>query len=177
MTVMKSAIVLILAVLSCAAQTERTVDPTFLVRHLSSVAAKASDITTASCAYKPLFGEGDPNSVIVRGVARFGEVTVTQGGACKAVRYRGEEQAYVIMEGAGAVRYAGNSAPLKKHDFFYLPLGVELMLSAGASPLRVLVVGFHLAADSGPPSQLTMANIDDIQKQTVGSHPDSVVYQ
>ena len=38
---------------------ERRVDPTFLYRSLSDVEAKSSDVTTPSCRYRPLFGDGD----------------------------------------------------------------------------------------------------------------------
>ena len=34
----------------------RKIDPTFLYRNTSSVATKPSDVSTATCHYKPLFG-------------------------------------------------------------------------------------------------------------------------
>src|ERR1051326_8903238 len=107
-------------VLAAAAQPpERRVDPTFLRRHIKDVAAKASDISTDSCQYQPLFGAGDSEPSIVRGVARFGQVTVAPGGMCKSVSYPLEEQVYVIMEGGGLLHYGAESAPVRKHDFLY----------------------------------------------------------
>ena len=38
---------------------ERQIDPTFLYRDTSTAKEKPSDITTATCHYKPLFGQGD----------------------------------------------------------------------------------------------------------------------
>lgn len=167
---------------AAAAQTpvppERKVDPSFLRRKIAAVAAKPADVTTATCGYKPLFGAGDSEASIVRGVARFGEITVAPRGACQPINPQAEEQAYVIMEGTGVLEYAGKPAPLRRHDFLYLPAGVERRLSNPAdAPLRLFVMGFKLADKPAPPPELMIANYDDVSKQTVGSHPDSVVYQ
>jgi len=163
---------------AAAQQPERKVDPTFLRRHIADVAAKASDVSTDSCRYKPLFGAGDPETTIVRGVARFGEMTVAPGGICKPVSYPLEEQVYVIMEGGGMLHYGAESAPVRKHDFLYLPAGVEHGLANSSSaPVRLFVMGFKLPESAAPPPKLLIANYDDVEKQTVGGHPDSVVYQ
>lgn len=163
---------------AAAQQPERKVDPTFLRRHLPDVAAKAGDVTTDSCQYKPLFGAGDAETTIVRGVARFGEITVAPGGRSKAVSYPMEEQVYVFMEGSGVLHYGAESAPVRKHDFLYLPAGVEHSLANPSSaPLRLFVMGFKLPESAAPPPKLLIANYDDVKKQTVGGHPDSVVYQ
>lgn len=161
-----------------AQQAERKVDPTFLRRHLPDVAAKAVDITTDTCQYKPLFGAGDSETTIVRGVARFGEITVAPGGSCKAVSYPMEEQVYVFMEGSGLLHYGAESSPVRKHDFLYLPAGVEhSVANSSGAPLQLFVMGFKLQESAAPPPKLMIANYDDVKKQTVGGHPDSVVYQ
>lgn len=161
-----------------AAGAPRKVDPTFLHRYLPDAPAKDSDLSTATCQYKPLFGSGDAETAVVRGVARFGEVTVAPGGSCKPVSYAAEEQVYVIMDGRGTLRYATETAPVKKHDFMYLPATVEHSLAnASASPVRAFVMGFKIPPGTPPPGKLEIANYDDVKKQTVGGHPDSVVYQ
>jgi mannose-6-phosphate isomerase-like protein (cupin superfamily) len=43
--------------------------------------------------------------------------------------------------------------------------------------MRLFVMGFKLPEKAAPPPKLLIANYDDVQKQTVGGHPDSVVYQ
>jgi mannose-6-phosphate isomerase-like protein (cupin superfamily) len=170
---MRAAALIFVAASLWAQAPERTVDPTFLHRYLPDVPAKAADITTEACRYKPLFGAGDSATTIVRGVARFGEITVS-GGACKTVSYPAEEQVYVIMEGEGLVQYGESTAPVKKHDFLYLPANVKHSVSGS---LRLFVMGFRIPPDTAPPPKLTIANLDEIEKQTVGGHPDSVVYQ
>jgi mannose-6-phosphate isomerase-like protein (cupin superfamily) len=114
----------------------------------------------------------------VRGVARFGEISVSPGGSCNAVSYPAEEQVYVISEGSGTLQYGDETAPVKKNDFMYLPAGVRHGVSnPAAGPLRLIVMGFRIPAGTPPPPKLLIANIDEIQKQTVGGHPDSVLYQ
>jgi mannose-6-phosphate isomerase-like protein (cupin superfamily) len=157
---------------------ERKIDPTFLRRYIPSVEAKQTDVSTGTCLYKPVFGAGDSETAIVRGVARFGEMTVSPGGRCNAVSYPTEEQAYVIAEGSGTLHYGEETASVKKNDFMYLPAGVNHGLANPSNaPLRVIVMGFRIPAGTQPPPKLLIANIDEIQKQTVGGHPDSVLYQ
>jgi mannose-6-phosphate isomerase-like protein (cupin superfamily) len=164
------------AVSLCAA--ERTVDPTFLHRYIPSVEEKAADVTTATCHYKPLFGAGDSEARIARGVARFGEITVLPAGSCKPVSYPAEEQVYVIMDGTGVLQYGSEKAPVKKDDFMYLPAGVpHAIANPGDAPVRLFVMGFRIPAGTAPPAKLQIANIGEIRKETVSGHPDTVVYQ
>src|ERR1700687_3798685 len=114
---------LLLAALPLLAS-ERTVEPTFLHRYVPDVREQKSDVTTATCHYKAIFGAGDSQSRVPRGVARFGEVRIDAGGTCEAVAYPAEEQAYVMLEGGGTLDYAGEKLTLRKHDFLYLPPGV-----------------------------------------------------
>jgi mannose-6-phosphate isomerase-like protein (cupin superfamily) len=109
--------------LSCAlaAGQLRSVDPTFLHRDIPDVSPKMADVTSDSCEYRPLFGEGDSETTIVRGVARFGQITIAPAGSCKPVDYSAEEQAYVLMDGDGQLHYGGDTSPVKRHDFMYLP--------------------------------------------------------
>jgi mannose-6-phosphate isomerase-like protein (cupin superfamily) len=157
---------------------ERTVDPTFLHRYLPDVPEQRSDITTATCHYKPVFGAGDAQARVPRGVARFGEMDVDAGGSCEATVYPAEEQAYVILEGGGNLDYAGEKIAVRKHDFLYLPPGVRHSI-ASASGARVIVMGFKIPAGTRVtlPAKPQVANFDDVKWQTVSGHPDSVLYQ
>lgn len=164
--------------LAAADPPERKVDPTFLHRSIPEAAPKTADISADGCEYRPLFGAGDSETRIVRGVARFGQVTVEPHGRCKPVSYPAEEQVYVIMEGAGELHYGAETRPVKKHDFMYLPAGVEHGISNQSNEaVRLFVMGFKIPTGAPPPSRLLIANYDEIKKQTVGGHPDSVVYQ
>jgi mannose-6-phosphate isomerase-like protein (cupin superfamily) len=163
-------------VAACAA--DRTVDPTFLRRSLDSVKPVASDLTTSTCRYKALFGAGDPEPRIVRGMARYGEISVDAGGASAIVSRPGEEQAWVVLEGSGVVIYGDEQFPVKKHDFFYIPPDVRHGIKAG-SALRAILMGFRIPASTQviKPAKFQIANIDEIEKQVVGGHPPTTLYQ
>jgi mannose-6-phosphate isomerase-like protein (cupin superfamily) len=177
LSVMTAAIWLLLSCALAAGQL-RSVDPTFLHRDIPDVSPKMADVTSDSCEYRPLFGEGDSETTIVRGVARFGQITIAPAGSCKPVDYSAEEQAYVLMDGDGQLHYGGDTSPVKRHDFMYLPAGVEHWLAnTSTSPMHVFVMGFKIAAGTPPPPKLQIANYDEVRKQNVSGHPDSVVYQ
>jgi mannose-6-phosphate isomerase-like protein (cupin superfamily) len=169
---------LILAPLLAA---DRAVDPTFLRRSLPEVAEKAMDISSPTCHYKPLFGVGDGEISVIKGIARYGEMTVDAGGASKPVAYPREEQVYFITEGAGQLQYGEQKVSVRRNDFMYLPAGIGHSLSnSGSAPLRAIGMGFKLPAgapDSAAPSKPLVANTDDVKLQVVGNHPPSTLYQ
>jgi mannose-6-phosphate isomerase-like protein (cupin superfamily) len=158
---------------------DHQVDPTFLRRSISGVAEKATDVSSPTCHYKPLFGAGDSQASALKGIARFGEITVDPAGASKSVAYPREEQAYYIEEGAGELQYGDGKYPVRRNDFLYLPAGIGHSLSnAGGEPLRVIVMGFKLAtAPTGDATKPQIANTEDVKKQVVGNHPPSTLYQ
>jgi len=163
---------------SCAPAAERQVDRTFLRRHIPDVPYAATDVTTETCRYKPLFGAGDVDAGVPRGVTRFGVIVVDPQGACKDVGYPAEEQVYIILEGGGKLRYGDGSAQVKKSDFMYLPAGVTHgMSNPGNSVLRLIVAGFRVAEGVQPPAKLQIANMDDVPTETVDGHPDTVRYR
>jgi mannose-6-phosphate isomerase-like protein (cupin superfamily) len=169
----------ILLLLSFAALAQRGIDPTFLRADLQAAGERKTDISTASCHYKPLFGEGAPNSSALVGIVRYGEATVDPAGSCAIVSYSNEEQVYVVLDGAGIVRYGSGSVPVKKEDFLYLPPTVSHSLQNSAdAPLRVIVMGFR--SSSVPkvlPKLPDAANIEDVPLQMVGGHPSSTRYR
>ena len=172
------ALIILASPLVAADVNHRKVDPTFLRRYIPEVRPKSSDLSTSTCEYKPIFGVGDSEPNILKGVKRLGQITVVSGGSCKPVTYPAEEQIYVITEGTGALQYGSESNPVKKDDFLYLPAGIEHGVSnGGTTPLRLFVMGFKVPVGTPPPPKLQIANLHEIKPQTVGGHPDSVVYQ
>ena len=168
---------LLLAALPLAAA-ERTVDPTFLHRYLPDVREQKSEINTATCHYKPLFGAGDSQDRVPRGIARFGGIDVDPGGRCEAASYPAEEQAYVVLDGTGSLDYAGEKLALRKHDFLYLPPGVRHAMTSDTG-LHIIVMGYKVPASehNTPPAKPLIANFDEVKWQPVSGHPDSVLYQ
>jgi mannose-6-phosphate isomerase-like protein (cupin superfamily) len=159
---------------------ERTIDPTWLYRDASTVTEKPSDITTATCHYKPMFGQGDSQTSIVVGVARFGTVVLDPGGSCASIEYPGEDQIYTVLDGSGSTTYADETVPLKKEDFLYIPATIPHALSnATQSPMTVFVMGFKTKgyAPAPLPAHALKANIEDVPTGFVGGHPDSTLYR
>src|SRR5579872_6637071 len=110
--------VLLIALLSFPAVAQQAkvhpekVDPSWLHRYAPSLPDKPADLTTPTCHYKPMFGEGDAEAKLPVTVARYGELTVDAQGECKTVSYPREEQVYVILGGNGTLHYGDETAPV-----------------------------------------------------------------
>jgi mannose-6-phosphate isomerase-like protein (cupin superfamily) len=158
---------------------ERTVDPTFLRANLAEVKEQPTALSSPTARYKAIFGEAAPSPAIVKGVSRYGELTVAAGGRSSPARYAGEEHILVVLEGSGSVTYGGRPHPVRANDFLYIPPGVEFAVGAGGAPLRTMVMGFRIPAGTAivTPASLQIANIDDVRLQTVGNHPVSTLYR
>jgi mannose-6-phosphate isomerase-like protein (cupin superfamily) len=163
-----------------AAETERKIDPTFLHRNTATVREVPSDITTAGCHYKPIFGEGDAGANPASGIARFALVVVDPGANCKSVSYPEEDQIYVVLAGAGTAAYGADRVKLAKEDFLYLPATVPHALqNSSAAPLTVAVMGYrtHGFPKGVLPAGPLKDNIANVHLELVGSHPTSTHYR
>ena len=159
---------------------DRKIDPTFLYRDTSAVGEKKSDITTKTCHYRALFGQGDPDTSVVVGVARYGEAVIDPNGVCSLVQYPDEDQVYVVLEGAGSVKYGDAIVSLKNEDYLYIPSTIAHALSNKSDmPLTVIIMGFRTKGfeKTQPPPQPLKANIEDVPTTTVSGHPDSTRYR
>jgi len=160
---------------------EWRVDPAWLHRRESEIAEERSDLTTDSCHYRPMFGEGDSEARVLKSITRFGEVKVDGRGQCKAASYERQEEIYFVLEGSGILHYGGERTALRKNDFSYLPPGVSHTLSnSGGEPFRVVVVGVKIPANAAiqpPGPKPLVGNLDDVKEQTVEGHPTSVQYK
>lgn len=176
---LKLAAIFLLSAALAPAQ-ERKTEPTFLRCNVPGAAPAASDVTTKTCRYKPVFGEGAPDARSLRGIARYGVIEVDPAGESAAVSYPAEEQVYVVLAGSGALLYGEETYPLRKDDFLYLPAGVRhVVKNTSTAPLQALVAGFRLPAGpaAASPSKLLIANINDVPLQTVAGHPPSTRYR
>ncbi len=173
-------LITVASVAGCLGQ-DRLPDPTWLHRFVPEVNEQASDLTTPTCRYRPIFGAGDGDSRIPRGIVRYGELTVDPSGASRVVNYPDEEQIYFVLEGEGLLQYGGESARVRREDFMYLPPGIGHGVSnpSGTGPCRLMIMGFRVSPrDTGkPPDRLMLANLADVPKQTVANHPPSTLFQ
>jgi mannose-6-phosphate isomerase-like protein (cupin superfamily) len=158
---------------------ERHVDPTFLHADAITAAQKPSDITTATCHYKPFFGNG-ASKLGGSGLARYGEAVVDPNGSCTSVQYPLEDQIYVVVDGSGSGRYGSEDVPLKKEDFLYIPATVQHALTNKSStPLTVVIMGFSTKGYDTPPlpAHALKDNIENVPLTLVSGHPDSTHYR
>ena len=159
---------------------ERKIDPTFLYRDTSMAKEKKSDITTATCHYKPLFGQGDSDTSVVVGVARYGETVLDPNGECAPVQYPEEDQVYVVLDGSGSVKYGNDTVSLQREDYLYIPSTIPHVASNPSSrPLTLLMMGFRTKGFEPtqlPPRPLH-ANIEDVPTNLVRGHPSSALFR
>ena len=142
-------------------------DPTFLRRSTSA-------IQSGNDGYKPIFGAGDKDARALRGVIRYGELTL-RAETSHTAALPNEESIYVVLEGTGELSTQAEKLPLKPLDYFYIPPSTSHTIAA-SSPLRVLVMGFRATAVTSA-GKIPIANIDDVPMQTVGGHPPSTQYR
>jgi mannose-6-phosphate isomerase-like protein (cupin superfamily) len=159
---------------------ERKVDPTWLHRDVSALHDHETDLTSKSCHYTPIFGEGDVESKLPKSVVRFGELLVDAHGVCQTVEYPHQEELFFVRDGSGLVSYGDESHPLDANDFTYAPPTVRHAVSNQSSqPLRLVVATVKISSETSiaQPPKLVVANLDELKEQTIGGHPKSVLYK
>lgn len=155
-------------------------EPTFLRRSVAEIQVQPSDLSTSTSHYKPIFGKGDSNIQILKGVSRFGELIVDAGGRSQTVQYEQEEQIYYVLRGNGTLLYGRGKIAIKKNDFMYLPARVVHGISNSSDkPIQLLVMGFRLPEGKQvkPTEELMLANADEVKLQVLGQHGPSTQFK
>ncbi len=163
----------VVLLMSIAVANVVTAEPTFLRRSVADIVEQSADLSTATAHYKPIFGVGDPNAQNVKGVLRFGELTIEPGGSSKIVSDKEAEGVFFILAGSGTLQYGQEKSPMKPNDFVYLPIGIEHGISnESQEPLRLLVMAFKIPEGVEVPAtpKLMMASADDVRLQVLPSH-------
>lgn len=174
-------LIFVLSVAACASAQERKVDPTWLHRYVPEIAIAKADFATASCQYKPIFGEGDGENKILRSVVRFGQANVAPGGKCQPETYDRQEEIYFVVKGSAQLIYGSKQYPMRAGDFTYLGPGISHAIeNSSAQELQVMVMSFRIPASTSlaaAPTQPTIVNMDSLKEETVDGHPNSVLYK
>ena len=160
---------------------ERQTDPTWLHRYVPDVSETKAVLTSQTCHYRAIFGEGDKENRSLQTVTRFGEVSLDRHGNCQTVFYDRQEEIYFVVEGAGMLHYQNRVLALRKHDFTYLPPGAKHSISNSTDQaVRVLVMGFKIPSSISiavPLPHAKIANLESAKEETVSGHPSSVLYK
>jgi mannose-6-phosphate isomerase-like protein (cupin superfamily) len=175
-------ILLLLLLIPCELPAqERQVDPTWLHRYVPRLNDGHSDLSSATCHYKAIFGEGDRDNRTMRSVSRFGEATLDPRGSSQTVSYDRQEELYFVLEGKAVLHYAGHSYPMRANDFTYLAPGVKHSIENDSNQAsQVVIMGFKIPASisiTAPASEPKVVNMDELKQQTVEGHPTSVLYK
>jgi mannose-6-phosphate isomerase-like protein (cupin superfamily) len=165
----------LMAVALAAVVVAAAADPTFLRRRIPDVQPQADDLTANAkgASYRPAFGVGDAQANQLKGIARYGELTVESGGASAVVSYAAEEQIYYVLDGDGVLLYGDERATVKKDDFLYLRAGVKHGLAnTSGKPVRAMVMGFRIPTGTkvAATPRLMLANAGDVPLTTLASH-------
>ena len=160
---------------------ERKVDPTWLHRYVPKVNETANSMSSQSCHYRPIFGEGDSEAAQMQSVARFAELTVDPNGSCQTILHDREEDLYFVVQGSPVLQYGSEKLPMRTNDFTYLLPGAKhLITNSGQQPSRILVMGFKVPAGiaANPnPAHPKIVNLESVKEETVSGHPSSVLYK
>ena len=172
--------VVLLAIGAALPAQERKVEPTWLYRDGSSIRQQHNDLTSDSCHYTPIFGEGDVEASLPLTVSRFGELAVDARGACQTVDYPRKEELYFVTSGSGVLRYGEQSHFLAQNDFTYVPPTVRHSVSNSSSQtLQLVVITVRVSPEIpvSQPAELVVSNLSELKEQTVEGHPQSVQYK
>jgi len=157
-------------------------DPTFLRRSAADVQPRPDDLTAngKAATYKPFFGIGDSQASQLKGIARYGELTVGSDGASALVSYPAEEQIYYVLEGSGTLLYEDQKLPIRQDDFMYLPVNVRHGIANTSNrPIRTLVMGFRIPPDThvAPTAKPMIANADEVKLVPVQGHGPTSLFK
>ena len=157
------------------------VDPSWLHRFVPDVRSTQIDLSSSSCQYTPIFGEGDKEERAMLNISRFGEATLDSRGRCQTVQYERQEELYFVLAGNGVLHYADQNYPIRANDFTYIAPGVKHAIENNSpEALRVVVMSFKIPLSLSigtPPAQPKIVNMDRLKEETVSGHPSSVLYK
>jgi mannose-6-phosphate isomerase-like protein (cupin superfamily) len=177
---MRKFLLVLLAIMPGALAQERKIEPSWLYRDVATLHGRQIDLSSSSCHYTAIFGEGDAESRLPLTVVRFGELTIDAHGVCQTVEYARKEEIYFVREGNGLLRFGEEQHSLAKDDFTYVAPTVRHSISNPSDqPLHLVVATVKIPADIAlsHPAKLEVANLSELKEQVVGGHPKSVLYK
>lgn len=138
------------------------------------------ELSTPTAHYHPVFGQGDNNSAIIKGLTRYGCLDIDSSGKSSLAKFNNEEQVLFILSGTGDLYYNKIKEPVTKNDFIYIPAGARFGFSnPREKTLSVVVMGFKIPETTvlNPTKQLMIANADNVPLQILPSHGPTTQFQ
>ena len=143
-----------------------------LQRSVATIPEEEMEISTETAHYKPMFGAGDAEAEMVKGIERYGMLTIEPGGKSQSVNYGREELVYYVLDGKGKLYYNNKEKTISKDDFFYVPIDTEHRFSTPSGSrdsLHMMVMGFKLPEEPEvkPASDLQLASAKEVEFKTL----------
>jgi mannose-6-phosphate isomerase-like protein (cupin superfamily) len=174
-------LLLCLLIGSSVAAQERTVDPTWLHRSLALSGSTGENLSSGTCHYQAVLGQGDLDSRILRTMTRFGELALGPNGKCEAAAYDRQEEIYFVLDGNVTLNYGDQPYPMRTHDFTYVPPGQRhSVANESGQAAHVLLMGFQIPPRTSigqASSRPKIINLETVKEETVEGHPTSVLYK
>ncbi|MDR8394534.1 cupin domain-containing protein [Aliifodinibius sp. S!AR15-10] len=145
----------------------------YLHRTVDKISEVELAISNKTAHYKPIFGEGDEESEMVKGISKYGYLTLDPEGRSELVNYGREELVYYVLEGTGILRYNDRTIPISRDDFFYVPINTDHgFINPRKDTLNIMVMGFPIPEDRKvePTAELQLASANDVSLQVLGQH-------
>jgi mannose-6-phosphate isomerase-like protein (cupin superfamily) len=152
----------------------------YLRRSLSSLREGSMELSTSSAHYFPMFGTGSDSSEIIKGLTRYGNLSLDPSGNSKYVKYPDEELVIYVLDGTGILNCTKDKVPVSMNDFIYIPAGMKFSLSNPRErKLSVIVMSFRIMPGNcvKPSTKLMIANADEVPFQVLGSHGPTTTFQ
>jgi mannose-6-phosphate isomerase-like protein (cupin superfamily) len=155
-------------------------DIRFLNRSITDIPVKNSDLSGERSFYKPIFGEGDAIPQAMKGISRYGYLSVDSAGSTGIVKYPDEEQILFILDGTGLLNYGGSIIPITRNDFVYIPVGMKYgMSNPRGKTLKAVVMGFKIpvSVKMAETPHIMIANTEEVKFQVLGQHGPTTLFQ
>ena len=153
---------------------------THLKRSANSISEVRTEITTTTAHYKPMFGLGDKDSEFVKGIKRYGYLTIDSFGKSNIVSYANEEQILFVLNGTGMLHYNNIDMPIAENDFMYIPVGTRFgITNPRDKPVTIVVMGFIISPGTRiePTPKLMIANTNEVVFQEVAENGPTTLFQ
>ena len=152
----------------------------YLKCSMTSLNEVPMELTTSSAHYFPMFGIGSDSSGMIKGLTRYGNLTIDPSGESKPVKFADEELVVCVLNGTGILDCIREKVPVSINDFIYIPAGMKFSLSNPRErKLSVIIMSFRIMPGNSvnPSAKLMIANADEVPFQVLGSHGPTTTFQ
>lgn len=161
-------IILSLVVMMAITTSVTAQDSDVLQRSLDELAVSDEILTSESVHYTPVFGTGDEDESVPKGLERYGHLSIEGQGSSEFLNFGRMELVYYVLEGTGLLNYSDQQIPISRNDFFYIPIDTQHSFENPRElPLNMIMMSFPVpdAVVVNPTQNLMLASADEVDFQ------------